>query len=313
MSVEKKAAIYVAEVDTVVPPYITNDFSKYTDLRKLTQGGKAGLWLAKDTNLGREVVIKRLKPELAGDRRELRRLIREARITAQLQHTGSVPLYELGRDTDGNWYFAMKRVRGNNLFEILVKLSTGDADAVKEYTLNRLISIYLDVCDTLAYAHVRGIIHRDIKPENVLVGSFGEVVLLDWGVAKVWGMPNEGDEDTVRDRGGTPLYMSPEQVLGNHYIDERSDIFSLGILLYEVLAIREPFRGPQIRDTFDNIIHESPLPPSEAAPDRHVPKPLERICLKALQKKPQDRYQSVTELVDDIEEFLNQALMKGSE
>jgi serine/threonine protein kinase len=312
MTTEKKSVIFVAEVDTIVPPYITNDFSKYTDIRPLTQGGKAGLWLAKDTNLGRQVVIKRLKPNLANDRRELRRLIREARITAQLQHTGSVPLYELGRDDEGNWYFAMKRVVGKNLFQILVQLSRGEEDAVKEFTLNRLINIFLDVCDTLAYAHVRGIIHRDIKPENVLVGSFGEVVLLDWGVAKVWGMPNEGDEDTIHDRGGTPLYMSPEQVLGNHYIDERSDIFSLGVLLYEILAIKEPFRGRQIRQTFDNIIHETPQLPSEAAPDRQIPKALEEICMKALEKKPQDRYQSVTELVDEVEGFLNQALLRGS-
>ena len=304
----KYGAMYVAEVDTDIPPYVNNSFEKYTDLKPLAKGGKATLFLAKDTNLGRNVVIKQLRPELRGDRRELRRLIREARITAQLQHTGSVPVYELGRDTEGNWYFAMKRVEGSTLFEVLVKLAQKDAQAVEQFTLNRLLNVFMQTCDVLAYAHVRGIIHRDLKPENILIGNFGEVVLLDWGVAKVWGMPNEGDEDTIRDRGGSPLYMSPEQVAGNHYIDERSDIFSLGIVLYEILAIREPFRGPNIRATFENILQETPELPSKASPDRHVPQQLESICMKAMQKQPCDRYQSISAMVNDLDDFLNKAL-----
>ena len=108
----------------------------------------------------------------------------------------------------------MKRVAGRSLFDILVRLAQGDAVLQRQFTLNRLLSIFLQTCDTLAYAHVRGIIHRDVKPENILVGHFGEVLLVDWGVAKVWGMPNEGDEDTIRERGGTPLYMAPEAGLG---------------------------------------------------------------------------------------------------
>ena len=309
---QKHSAMYVAEVETDIPPYLTNDFQKYASIEKLAQGGKAVVLLAKDTNLGRHVVLKRLRPEFAADRRELRRLIREARITAQLQHPGSVPVYELGRDDQGNWFFAMKRVAGNTLFDILVKLAQKDDATTRQYTLGRLLTIFTQTCDTLAYAHVRGVFHRDLKPENILVGNFGEVMLLDWGVAKIWGMPNEGEEDTIRDRGGTPLYMSPEQVLGHHYIDERSDIFSMGVVLYEILAIKEPFRGRNVRHTFDKIIYETPKAPSEVAPRRRIPKALERICLRALQKKPADRYQSIADMVRDIDKFTDEALMRGS-
>jgi len=307
MSENKHSAMYVADIDTVLPPYISNDYAKYTGIRKLTQGGKATVLLAKDTNLGRQVVIKRLRSELGENRQELRRLVREARITAQMQHPGSVPVYELGRDLEGNWYFAMKRIQGSNLYEILRKLGKQDAPTVQQFTLSRLLNIFLQTCDTLAYAHARGIIHRDLKPENIVVGNFGEVYLLDWGVAKIWGMPNEGDEDTIRERGGTPLYMSPEQILGHYYIDERSDIFSMGIVLYELLSLKEPFRGRKLRTTYDNIINETPEPPS-AVTDRHVPQRLDEICMKALQKEPRNRYQSVSHFVDEIESFRTEAL-----
>ena len=300
-------ALFVSEIDTVLPPAISNEFGKYTNIRKLTQGGKATLHLAKDTNLGREVVIKRLRPELRGNKRELRRLVREARITAQLQHPGSVPIYEIGRDSEGHWYFAMKRIVGFGLHEILSKLAARDAETEARFPISRLLDVFLQVCDTLAYAHACGIIHRDLKPDNVVVGNFGEVILLDWGVAKVWGMPNEGDEDTIRERGGTPLYMSPEQVLGHYYVDERSDVFGMGVVLYELLTLNVPFRGRQLRSTYDQIINDDPIPPSEMAL-RNVPSALDAICMKALAKEPNDRYRSMAELVGAIERFRADAI-----
>lgn len=309
MSEKIHSAMFVAEIDTVLPPQLSNEFSKYANVRKLTQGGKATLYLAKDTNLGREVVIKRLRPELRDSQRELKRLVREARITAQMQHTGSVPVYELGRDLEGNWYFAMKRIDGSSLFEILSKLGKRDERTVAQFPLSRLLDVFLQVCDTLAYAHACGIIHRDLKPENIVVGSFGEVILLDWGVAKIWGMPNEGDEDTVLERGGTPLYMSPEQVLGHHYVDERSDVFGMGVVLYELLCLKEPFRGNDVRATYDNIVNEDPPSPSELT-DRRVPMQLETVCMKALHKAPKDRHQSIAELVDEVEAFRSEAMSK---
>ena len=305
-------AIFVSDVEVERPPKISNDFAKYTNFEVMATGGKAILRTCKDTNLGRYVVIKQVKPDIKEPERELKRLIREARISAQLQHPGTVPVYEIGQDDSGRWYFAMKKIDGENLFQIIVRLSRKDEGAVKHFTLRRLINIFLQACDTLSYAHSRGVIHRDIKPENILVGFFGEVVLLDWGVAKVWGMPNETPDDAVHDRGGSPLYMSPEQVLGHAYIDERTDVFSMGIVLYELLAIREPFRGPNIRATFDNIIHEEPKPPSEVAKDRVVPPRLEEICLKAMRKDPAERYQSIAAMTEEITQFLDDTLLRGS-
>jgi len=305
--------VSVADVAGPPPSSISNDFAKYTRFRELNTGGKAVLLACFDTNLGREVVLKKLRPKYRDSEVELRRLLREAKITAQLQHPATVPLYELGKDDEGNWYFAMKKISGFTLFEIIVSLAQRKPEAESHFTLIRLLGIFSQIADALHFAHMRGIIHRDIKPENVIVGIFGEVNLIDWGVAKVWGMPYEnGDDEQANKRVGTPLYMSPEQVLGHRPIDERSDIFSMGIVLYEMLAQREPFVGRQTRDTYDNIIHEDPVPPSEAAPHRNVPLELDRICLKAMNKEPADRYQSVRGMMDDVEAFMENAMQRGT-
>jgi serine/threonine-protein kinase len=181
------------------------------------------------------------------------------------------------------------------------------------------LEIVEGACQALAYAHARGVIHRDVKPENIWVGNFGEVILLDWGVAKVWG--HTDDNEAVRQsvlkvppspheqlrtltgggqRPGTPLYMSPEQVDGKRGIDERSDIFSAGVVLYEMLALREPFRGATIDETFDNIKHLDVAPPSVRSPNRNIPQAADAVVMKALQKKPSDRYQFMRELIADI-------------
>ena len=308
---ERLKMVMVGEVEGQPPPRISNEFKKYNDFVSLSEGGKASLVSCKDTNLGRRVVLKKLRPDLADDAMELRRLIREARITAQLQHPATVPLYELGQTDDGEWFFAMKKIEGHTLFEVIVGLAQRDKTIEKEFDLNRLLSILTQVGDALAYAHVRGVIHRDVKPENVIVGMFGEVTLIDWGTAKVWGMPNEGGAGEHQ-RTGTPLYMSPEQVTGTRMVDERTDIFSLGVVMYEMLAQREPFRGANVQETFDNILHKAPLSPRSAAPHRFIPHALERICLKAMEKDPGQRFQSMREFMEAIQEFRAAALLRGS-
>ena len=219
--------VMVADIEGQPPERISNGFGKYRNFRSLNEGGKATLSSCKDTNLGRRVVLKMLRKELRGDQVELRRLIREARITAQLSHPATVPMYELGQNDDGDWFFAMKKIDGWTLFEIIVGLAQRNQKIEQDFDLNRLLNVFTQVGEALIYAHARGVIHRDIKPENIIVGMFGEVTLIDWGAAKVWGMPNDGDETTAGDRGGTPLYMSPEQVTGSRMVDERSDVYSL--------------------------------------------------------------------------------------
>ena len=304
--------VMVADIEGELPKKISNGFAKYCNFYSLNEGGKATLSSCKDTNLGRRVVLKMLRKELRDDPVELRRLIREARITAQLSHPATVPMYELGQNDDGDWFFAMKKIDGWTLFEIIVGLAQRQEPIEEKFDLNRLLSIFTQVGDALIYAHARGVIHRDIKPENIIVGMFGEVTLIDWGAAKVWGMPNDGDESTAGDRGGTPLYMSPEQVTGNRMVDERSDVYSLGVVMYEMLCQREPFRGAKIGDTFDNIVNKEPESPRSVAPHRFIPIVLEEICLRAMQKNPGDRYQSVSDFIAAINKFRSDALMRGS-
>ena len=303
--------VFVGDVEGEPPPKISNSFKKYTHFRALSVGGKASLVSCKDTNLGRRVVLKMLRPELSDDNVELRRLLREARITAQLQHPATVPLYELGQNDDGDWFFAMKHIEGHTLFEIIVGLAKREKEIEESFDLNRLLEILTQVGDALSYAHVRGVIHRDVKPENVIIGMFREVTLIDWGAAKVWGMPNDGDEDTKGQRGGTPLYMSPEQVTGNRLVDERTDIFSLGVVMYEMLCQREPFRGRNIAETFNNIIEKEPVPPREVAAHRIIPQTLEEICLKAMQKNPADRFNSMGDMMKAINKFRSESLLKA--
>lgn len=309
---EFQTMVSVSDVEGEPPPAISNSFRKYTHFKALKEGGKARLVTCKDTNLGRNVVLKLLRPELAKDKVELRRLLREARITAQLQHPATVPLYELGQTERGEWFFAMKKIDGSTLFDIIVSLAKREELAEKTFNLNRLLAILTQIGDALTYAHIRGVIHRDIKPENIIVGMFGEVTLIDWGAAKVWGMCNEGDENTKGERGGTPLYMSPEQIVGNRLVDERTDIYSLGVVMYEMLAQKEPFRGRTIQDTFDNILHQQPQPPREAAPHRFIPQALEDICLKAMSKEPADRYSTMKSMMDAIQDFRSETLQRGS-
>lgn len=312
-------SIILAGTDPDLPPRIPFGLARYIRLREMARGGSAVLRSGFDSVIGRTVAIKSLLPETKTDRRERRRLLREARVTAQLQHPNTVPVYDIGDDDVEGVYFVMKRISGENFFEILKRIARGDEATIEAFPVERRLDILADACQALSYAHVRGVIHRDVKPENIWVGNFGEVILLDWGVSKVWGhaddnMPihksvlrGSGEEEPQLQtltgggqRPGTPLYMSPEQVEGNRGIDERTDIFSAGVVLYEMLALREPFRGATIDETFDNIKHKDIPPPSERSPDRQIPKAVDDVVMRAIQKRPNDRYQRMRDLISDI-------------
>lgn len=312
--------IILSGTDPDLPEPFPTGIDRYSDFVVMARSGKCQLHSAWDQVSGRVVVIKRLLSEYASDQKERRRFLREARVTSQLQHPNTVPVYDVGQDESGGIYFTMKRIAGENLFEIMKRLARRDEETEQEYNLRALLDIVRRASLALAYAHNHGVIHRDIKPENIWVGNFAEVILLDWGVAKVWGTydeledpsdlsPHERMKEAAMpaepltmegQRPGTPLYMSPEQVLGHFHIDERTDIFSMGVVMYEMLAFREPFRGATIGETFDNIINEAPVPPREAAPDRDIPSSVENIVLKAMAKKPEDRYSSVLEMIHAI-------------
>ncbi len=311
-------AIILSGTDPDLPARPPTGSQRYTGLREMARGGNAILRSGFDSVIGRTVAIKSLPIEASGDRGERRRLLREARVTAQLQHPGTVPVYEIGDDDIWGVYFTMKRISGENFFEVLKRIARKDEPTSEAFPIPRRIEITIQTCQALAYAHARGVIHRDVKPENIWVGNFGEVVLLDWGVAKVWGHPDDNEpvrqstlavdksketESQLRtlttggQRPGTPLYMSPEQVQGNRSIDERSDVFSVGVVLYESMALREPFRGRDIDETFDNIKNTQVVPPSERSPDAGISPEIDAVIMKALQKKPGDRFQTMRDLI----------------
>jgi len=309
--------IFLTATDYELPAVLPDGIRKYANFREMARGGSAVLRTCFDQITGRTVVMKTLLPRWREDETEKRRLLREARVTAQLQHPNTVPVYEIGRDEVEGIYFTMKRVSGENLFEILKRIARGDDATKAAFPLRQRLEIVAGAAQALMYAHARGVIHRDVKPENIWVGNFGEVILLDWGVAKVWGQPDDEPQkrslarhqESIQaltmagDRPGTPLYMSPEQVNVNRaVIDERSDIFSTGVVLYEMAALREPFRGRVIQETFENIIHDTPPPPSQISPDREIPPQLDRVVMKAIAKSPADRYQTMRQMLEAIRE-----------
>jgi serine/threonine protein kinase len=316
---ERHSPILLSATDFKLPKTLPEGIDKYTNFREMARGGSAVLKTCFDQITGRTVVMKSLLRQFQMDRQENRRLLREARVTAQLQHPNTVPVYEIGRDHQQGLYFTMKRVSGENLFEILKRVAQAVPGSVSEFPLRRRVEIVATAGLALMYAHARGVIHRDIKPENIWVGNFGEVILLDWGVAKVWGQPDDGPVHPLvagqqhqqvqaltmaGDRPGTPLYMSPEQVNVNRAtVDERSDIFSVGVVLYEVAALREPFRGRVIQETFDNIIHDTPPPPSAARPEEQIPKALDEVVMKAISKNPADRFQTMRQMLEALREI----------
>lgn len=293
--------------------------SRYALTRLYARGGLGQVWLARDEDLGREVALKELRPDRADDAALWARFLEEARITGQLEHPGVVPVYELGRgDSDGQPFYTMRFVRGRSL----------DA-AVKEYHGRRarrragplefreLLGDFIGVCNAVAYAHSRRVIHRDLKPQNVILGEFGEVVVLDWGVAKDLGsgegitkvlpvepLPEAAPGQTVPGEIlGTPAYMSPEQAEGRHdLLDERTDVYSLGAVLYEILTGSPPFSGKDTREILRRVVVQPPVPPSQRVAG--APRPLEAVCLKALAKPPEDRYGSAKELAQEIRRWL---------
>lgn len=310
--------IYVKDTDAQFTHYQTTGFGRYSDFQSLASGGSALLRTCKDKNLGRTVVMKTLHPHLANNEYMHARFLREARVTAQLQHPTTVPVYDIGHDLEGRLYFTMKKIEGQTTRAILDRQIAGDKRALAEFDLERMLGLLVQVCDGLDYAHAHGVVHRDVKPENIIVGEFGEVVLLDWGVAKVWAdsagdaadqrMQHEVLTD-VNQRPGTPLYMSPEQVRGGGAeIDHRTDVYSIGAVLYEFLTLSEPLRGKRVQDTFQMIVNDNPEPPRQRAPQRHIPQPLADIAMRAMAKNPEERFATMTDFIHAIREFRGRAI-----
>jgi serine/threonine protein kinase len=362
---------------------------RYTLSRLHRSGGMGRIWLAVDKALGRVIALKELRPDHAADKVRSQRFLREAKIAAQLEHPGIVPVYELSQGAAP--YYTMRFVRGRTLSEAIkdyhAKRAAGDDDPVMKIAL---LSAFVSVCHAMAYAHARGIIHRDLKGQNIALGEYGEVMVLDWGLAKrirpdgaetssapigalaagptvadataaepglsstvlssgagdahgdtAITEPDEGADrrlltSTALSNGGadpaatsiansllttvpaqlgspeatragqvlgTPAYMAPEQAMPRHdLVDERTDVYGLGAILYEILTGRPPFLARSTAEIIRKICHDAPTPPHRIK--RGIDRRLEAICLQALRKQPDERYATASALGHDVQRYL---------
>ncbi|MEM9346159.1 MAG: serine/threonine-protein kinase [Planctomycetota bacterium] len=317
----KTHPIKIADTDAPMPRQWLSGSLKYTNFMPLTEGGTAELQTCLDKNLHRTVVYKTLHKHLQDSELETARFLREARVTAMIPHPGTVPVYELGRDRSGVLFFTMKKLEGQDLRSILLAISAKNRETMAEYPLATLVDVLIQACQTVSYAHAQGIIHRDLKPANILVGAFGEVTVLDWGLAKVRGekpdtaVKEAMDKETTGKkmvsleltqpgkRYGTPLYMSPEQARGDVGLDERADVYNLGSILFEMLTDKNLVWGNDVEEVLKQVLQRPTPKPSEIASYKTIPPALEAICLKALEKDPDDRYPSVNALVQDLSAY----------
>jgi len=350
------------------------------------KGGMGRVWLARDTSLGRQIALKELRPDQAGNSIVCSRFLYEAKITAQLEHPGIVPVYEVG---EGELpYYTMRFVQGRTLSEaIRAYHRKQDARESNSVGMVELLTAFVGVCHAVAYAHSRSIVHRDLKGRNVVLGEFGEVMVLDWGLAKrigndqqpsgseaetsgcesklatcarataPFGAANRDADDAVplssnisgssvlhsnfgassngnsnHSRSldlrsvqpitaasgagpegtlygqllGTPAFMAPEQACGRHdLVDERTDVYGLGAILYEILTGRPPFIGPKTSEIIHKVCHEAPTPPRHVITNMAAGfAGLEAICLKALEKSPDARYALASELAQEVQRWL---------
>ena len=332
--------------------------------REIARGGMGAVMEANDQLLGRTVAMKVILDGQCGDEVARLRFIREATVMGQLEHPNIVPIHEMGRNDAGEPFYTMKKVAGRTLQVILNELRDNEDRESSDFTLDRLLNIFRKVCDAIGFAHSRGIVHRDLKPENIMVGAFGEVLVMDWGLAKILqdraqsaleasrevnptadtlpgGIEEMSDGELAGLRGdltvdgavmGSPQYMSPEQADGRIAdIDARSDIFSLGGVLYAILTLRPPFRGKRLVEVLEKVLSANLIPPTDYNPlptsatrgkplaDReieerdliplshcpsgHIPSALAAVALKALKKESAERYQSVDDLAADVEAY----------
>lgn len=300
LKLPENPTLFIEQTDKDLATKLDPNF-RYAFFKTIAKGGKSLIQSCKDMSLNRNICYKSLLPEFADDVVEQKRLLREARVSAILQHPNIVPTYELGRDNKGRYYFTMKLVHGYTLREVF--------DYRERYDLYQMVDIIVQVAQALTCAHSHGVIHRDIKPENILVGPYGEVLLLDWGLAKVWSedgsqsdfedeIPQHQIEDPAmtghQKLQGTLFYMSPEQVERDPNIDSRTDIYSLGIVLYEALTGRTPAQGERIDEVIQSTLQDEPPKPSEFT---NVPSGLEKTVLHCLNKKVDERTQTADEVV----------------
>ncbi|MBA2542522.1 MAG: serine/threonine protein kinase, partial [Deltaproteobacteria bacterium] len=273
--------------------------SRYTLGEVIGRGGMGEVMAARDEQIGRSVAIKRLRQP---DPEMLARFLREARVQGRLEHPAVVPVHELAYDEANQPFFVMKHLTGDTLAKVLPQ---------RKFTTQQLLRAFAEICLAIEFAHTRGIVHRDLKPANIMLGDFGEVYVLDWGIARVAGdEPRESFEDigtspTIETSAGsilgTPGYISPEQIRGEADLDGRTDVYALGCILFEILAQR-PLH-PRGHAGIASALADVDARPSLHAPE--VPPELDKICVRATASDKHDRYESARSLSEAVQRYLD--------
>lgn len=296
----------------------------YQVLNSIGKGGMGEVFLAYDTTCGRRIALKKIRPDLLTHQQLHNRFLKEARITSQLTHPAIIPIYAIHSEGELT-YYTMPYVEGMTLKQILRGARKQEKNGAKldhiAQSIPALIRIFLSICQAVAYAHSKQVLHRDLKPENIIVGQYGQIVILDWGLAKIVpsGETSSADDNdlSINDEDpdsshqlthagrivGTVSYMAPERAKGEP-ATFRTDIYSLGVILYQMLTLKQPFLRASLKEFRQNLSKEKLIDPIEIAPYRDVPKSLSRVVLNCLAVNPEQRYPSVDNLIHDLENYI---------
>ena len=309
------------EVDSGITQLRSLGFEERYELdHALGEGGMGAVMLYRDRQIGRRVALKVMHDTDAASPRARRRFVTEARVQGQLEHPAVVPVYDLGLDPQGRIYFTMKRVRGVTLEDVVRDLQRDRRVAEKRWSRRRLLTAFSQVCLAVDFAHQRGVFHRDLKPGNIMLGDFGEVYVLDWGVAKVRGQADSTEPDSVSlddldtDETatvpgtllGTPGYMAPEQLRGLHdRLGPAADVYALGAVLFELLALSPLHRRTSFADVVSSTLRGPDAQLSVRAPDADCPPEIDDVVVRATALDPAARYPSARAMHEAIERYLD--------
>lgn len=301
---------------------LTGTKERYRLIRSIGKGGMGEVFLAHDTHCERVIALKRIRSDLTEHPHVRRRFLKEARITSQLMHPGIIPIYSIREETD-TAYYTMPFVEGETLKQIIRKARNQEKRSERRNltldSIPALMRIFMTICQAVAFAHTKGVLHRDLKPENIIVGKYGEVLILDWGLAKHMEPVGDGEEAAEFEQidpgaalheitrlgkvVGTVAYMAPERALGQK-ATVQTDIYALGAILYQLLTLKSPFQRGTLEEFRASVHTEELQDPIAAAPYRDIPKLLGYVATKCLSVSPHERYHSVDELIYDLENYL---------